>query len=431
MYPGSPQNQPSAEETPLESWKEIAGFFGVTVRTAQIWEEERGLPVRRSPGGKGRVFAYPSELKIWRDSAQLPAKLAEEDSPPLLRKPSASRRRWLAGGALALAYAAGLWWFHHRTGEAASWRLDGQSLIVSDNKGREVWRHAFPEAPEAVWSKDGSVSSPLFLDLDGDGRKEFMFPNKGSSERPRAEELLCFSAKGDVLWTYKPGRAVAARSRSFTSQYAVRLMALVPAPGQRESRLLVASNNNPDEAMQVVLLDSTGKQLREYWHAGHFAAVLVTDLDGNGRPEIYLGGVANGYGAADLVVLDPDSFAGASHEENARFQMLDMPPPMEMGRVLFPRSSLNLATEPYNAVTRLTRAGGDIQVGVTESFRRELGAANHYTFGAGLVLKGVSPGDTNAVAFTLAHAQKLLKADLTQVEIDSYRNIRFLTPWHP
>jgi len=52
----------------LHSWKEIAHYLGVTERTAQKWERERGLPVHRMPGEKGRVVAWLDELDRWRSS---------------------------------------------------------------------------------------------------------------------------------------------------------------------------------------------------------------------------------------------------------------------------------------------------------------------------------------------------------------------------
>ena len=52
----------------LSSWKEIASFLGVGVRTAQMWEQQRGLPVRRLPGPRGRVLATVGELESWRSS---------------------------------------------------------------------------------------------------------------------------------------------------------------------------------------------------------------------------------------------------------------------------------------------------------------------------------------------------------------------------
>jgi TolB-like protein/TolA-binding protein len=50
----------------LDSWKEIAAFFGRTDRTVKRWENERGLPVHRVPGGgRSAVFAYTTELADW------------------------------------------------------------------------------------------------------------------------------------------------------------------------------------------------------------------------------------------------------------------------------------------------------------------------------------------------------------------------------
>src|SRR5579859_7455833 len=41
----------------LDSWKEIAAFFGRDERTVRRWEKESALPVHRVPGpAKGRVF---------------------------------------------------------------------------------------------------------------------------------------------------------------------------------------------------------------------------------------------------------------------------------------------------------------------------------------------------------------------------------------
>jgi hypothetical protein len=50
----------------LTSWKEIAQYVGKGVRTVQRWEQELGLPVRRTePGEKGSVLAVPREIDSW------------------------------------------------------------------------------------------------------------------------------------------------------------------------------------------------------------------------------------------------------------------------------------------------------------------------------------------------------------------------------
>jgi Tfp pilus assembly protein PilF len=55
-----------ASDRRLDSWKEIAAFFGRDERTVKRWEKERALPVHRLPGGaRSGVFAYATELSEW------------------------------------------------------------------------------------------------------------------------------------------------------------------------------------------------------------------------------------------------------------------------------------------------------------------------------------------------------------------------------
>jgi tetratricopeptide (TPR) repeat protein len=62
-------NSKQAGNSRIESWKEIAAFFGRDERTVKRWEKSRRLPVHRLPGEKGGVFAYKLELTTWLDSA--------------------------------------------------------------------------------------------------------------------------------------------------------------------------------------------------------------------------------------------------------------------------------------------------------------------------------------------------------------------------
>ncbi|MGA6981779.1 MAG: tetratricopeptide repeat protein [Candidatus Sulfotelmatobacter sp.] len=63
---GIPVPSPIPPRKRLDSWKEIATFFGRDERTVKRWEKDRGLPVYRVPGSaRGGVFAYAEELTEW------------------------------------------------------------------------------------------------------------------------------------------------------------------------------------------------------------------------------------------------------------------------------------------------------------------------------------------------------------------------------
>ena len=59
-----PQNGPLNGR--LDGWKEIAAYLNRGVRTAQRWEQELDMPVRRlDTGGAETVYAFKEELDAW------------------------------------------------------------------------------------------------------------------------------------------------------------------------------------------------------------------------------------------------------------------------------------------------------------------------------------------------------------------------------
>jgi Tfp pilus assembly protein PilF len=72
------------EDRRLDSWKEIAAFFGRNERTVKRWEKNRALPVHRVPGSqRGLVFAYSGELTRWLNSSASVEEVTE--TPPNFR----------------------------------------------------------------------------------------------------------------------------------------------------------------------------------------------------------------------------------------------------------------------------------------------------------------------------------------------------------
>jgi hypothetical protein len=157
----------------LSSWKEIAAHLGVNVRTAQKWEAERGLPVRRLPGGRGRVMASVEELDAWleapRNAETLPAAGAAGG------RRSLARTGILAGAfLLALVAAAALNVFPGRV--PAGWRVVGDVLVVVDVHGRELWTKQFGYALSDYQRLSALTRNMGWVgDLDSDGEPEVLF----------------------------------------------------------------------------------------------------------------------------------------------------------------------------------------------------------------------------------------------------------------
>jgi len=222
-----------------------------------------------------------------------------------------------------------------------------------------------------------------------------------------------------------PGRKVSTRTENFDRPFLTRAFGVLTLGGGRGKAVVVTSSHLLYHPNQVALLSPQGKLLREYWHSGALVELAVADVDGDGRGEIWLGGINNGYKAATLVVLDPDRMAGASAEENADYQLQGFAPAREKGRMLFPRSCINRKFEPYPNVIWMQVSTGSASVQV---FQASEGGRTHFQYGldARLNLKDFALGDAFPGIHARLRAEGKLDHDFSPKEEAEARQIRVL-----
>src|ERR1035441_3706192 len=252
--PASPMATPdnAPDRKVLQSWKEIATFLAVTVRSVQRWESD-GLPVyRQGDGRKARVFAYPDELKQWLEAGgpreREPASeavAAPESPPPRHRIP---RKAWWAAAGVTVALAAVVLW---RTGVfpaapvPAHWTLDGSTLRVLDAAEHLCWERTLPPFGPAF---DARVRDKVVIaDIDGDGRMEVLlsYVPAGSEQAGR---LMCLDHRERLRWESRFGAARSFGARQFDANYIGVFVKPVRAAGRR---LLLTLSNPPNRESVV------------------------------------------------------------------------------------------------------------------------------------------------------------------------------------
>jgi hypothetical protein len=436
----SPHEEPAGGSTRLVSWKEIAAFFRVTVRTVQNWEAERGLPVHRIPGSRGRVYADTAELLAWQSRLDSPPHKLEpeaetvDDESPAPTSPPSSRRRWLFAAALLLIVLPAIAWrFWPARPQGVGYRLQGATLIVVDRQGTELWRYVFDSEPVTLEELAASGNStrhldrPEFVDINGDGGKEFIFPHRSRPSVPAHDELFVFSPTGQPLWTYRCDEQVRTKTFVYTREYGLNHFRFLSYPGQ--SGLLVSFRNAPSDASVVILLSPRGEPLRRYWHTGHINVLKVFDRDHDDIPEIYLGAIANGYSGTDLIVLDPRDFGGASRELDEENQILDQGPPVEQARLLLPRMRVSRAVSKYNSISAIRLEAGQIRLETHEvPGEPPANTSAYYQLDQNLRLVDVRVGDVTEAIYRRWYDRRAISSLWDDSELKELRKIRYLTP---
>jgi hypothetical protein len=430
------------ERVDLTTWKEIADYFGVTARTVQLWERHRGLPVRRLPGGMGRVSARVSELQAWRDSGKTTD--GNGDGKPQYGNATWQNGKTLPAGplwlrlgylgafaVLAVGIGIALWslWPSH-PGPPAMGRVEFDSIIISDANGKLVWKKTLPERLESYEGYALSQDSPFwFGDLDGDGRQEILFSELFTKNGIHDGRLVCFGQDGSLRWEFKPRKELSSRKERFTEVYRPVTFTVGTGHPRYGTYIVVSSLNERDYPTQIALLSRNGELLREYWHSGYVGLhnLRLADWDGDGREELFLGGVSNGYGCATLVVLDPDTMEGASVEQNQDYQLQGCKPGKEIARLLFPRSCINRRLYQYNGLVMIRVSPNRILVEVREHMQ-EPGplAPIAYSFGPDFGVESIRPTDEFLVMHNRLFIEGTLDHRYDESELEALKLVRVL-----
>lgn len=369
----------------LDSWKEIARYLGRDVSTVIRWEQHRGLPVHRVPGGRlPRVFAYTEELDEWlanRPSGpngedEAAAVMSEEDPGAAAPLSEAERdsgwwRLALAGAVGALVAIAGVaaWTLRAAADPLQRVEIAGNELHALDASGRMLWTHRFEPAGglSAIPTRWNYVD-----DLDADGRRDVVTtvdirpPGSGVQQG----ELRRFAADGTPVWSARvEDRLIFGGGEYGPPWVAADVTAYRAGAG---TRIAWSVHHFTWWPSLLVTLDSNGRRLGAFVNSGWISGVTVSP---DGR-HLLVSGVTNASRAYFFAVLDAERPFGRSPEPpRSETECVTCPPGDPLHYVVLPRTDVG-GQYPFPAPGPVVQAfdHGGIQVQTLESEGPKVGA---------------------------------------------------------
>jgi hypothetical protein len=151
----------------LEGWKEIAGYLGVSERTARRWELTEGLPVsRHQHEERGSVFCTAHELDAWRTS-RTKSTTPTPPPPTIPVSPKPRRKPWSLAFAIAILALAVFQWPYLRHWWLGPIRFENLKTVTSE-PGAEAPGGWSPDNQTLAYVADRDGSFSLYLRKLGD-----------------------------------------------------------------------------------------------------------------------------------------------------------------------------------------------------------------------------------------------------------------------
>ena len=404
----------------LDSWKEIADYFGRDRTVVARWERERGLPVHRVPGGvKPRVFAYTDELDAWLQSSRPgetevteatgDGRQAVDPGPQTAHAAFIGlwRPRTIAAGVVALVIigvSAAVWAARNAPGPVASVAFTADALIALDDHRREVFRADFrnriflPAVPSTI----GLAGR---RDLDGDGKEENLItvPLKmgDGTQGGMQDRLEAYRNDGTLMWS---------RSNDFDPTFGAGRF----GPGYHTTATLTfdyqgvpliawAQAHHTWWPTILKVLDASGGVRSTWTHSGVFFALSY--LPSPEGPLLFAGGVSNSQSSGALLVLNLDDASGHGPEAvGSPFACLDC---TGSGRpahyFTFPPTEMSAAYGvPYSRTYAIHATPSGVEVRVRQgSLEPHQGVDAFYNFDRDFHLAGAHVADD----YWLVHRQ--------------------------
>ena len=290
----------------------------------------------------------------------------------LFARPVQNIVAWCAAG-LFVCIAAIVIGTHLREPQIGSAVITGNMLTVKDANGNLLWTFPFDATIRPTPTTDPNWRAQV-VDFNGDGKSEVLvavdFLNR--SEQHGDTKLFCFSARGKLLWTYRPEADMEFNTRDLNGPWVFHAMLLVDE-GKSKS-VWVAVGHQIWWPAFIVRISPDGSPETVFASSGIIST--LQNVRTKSGTYVLAGGINNEYRMASVAVLASHPVPATSPQsDGSKYQCIrGCPGGRPFRYILLPRSEMNAASEvPYNDVSGMVIGPHGVTIQT-----REMAAASQF-----------------------------------------------------
>jgi hypothetical protein len=214
----------------------------------------------------------------------------------------------------------------------------GKLLSVQNKNGKMLWNVNLIFDPTVI-GQDLTAGSRKIIDINGDGLNEILICEEDFGyDDNRRGRIVCFDNKKNVVWDYN-FRDTVSTFRTWTNNYFISLIDTITI--QKSKTVLLRARNEPNFPNAVFMLDlKSGKRLdslNTLWNAGGITNSIIGDFNEDGKKELVLGGLNNGYECAVFFSVNLDKIKGQTPSKD-RYVFKNIPNAILNNYILLPHT---------------------------------------------------------------------------------------------
>ena len=303
-------------------------------------------------------------------------------------------------------------------------------LTVYNKEAEVLWRKGMLGIPdrssEIQVMPNGEQRFLQMGDLDGDGINEILVSGANRLGSFTLDSLYCYEHDGSLRWKINSGPIISFGDTTIQqhSIAAIRDILVMKQTAASHPQLFILANELNFSPTKLAELDpKTGKELQAYYNRGGSGPVMSYDLDGDGKAEILLTGINDGFNRAYLSVLDPSDINGHAPVP-PRYEPHNVPEAREKYYLLFPRTyfGMHYSNDPYNLPQNVWTTRRKVHFQISETLQefpiKDMNAQVVYSIDSMMRVQSVVAGN----GFIKAQEYLLQKGALNKPLLPDYLN---------
>jgi hypothetical protein len=200
-------------------------------------------------------------------------------------------------------------------------KFENGRFVVYNKYNIEIWAketNGYVGMKEELFSKRIYYQGISIADIDNDGENEIIYiDNFLTKELKNIKTIICCEGNGTEKWKYSlPSEKMHYdwESDELKGDWVFEQLFVDDLFGDGNKEIVANACYKPYFPDRLILLNSKGELISEYYNSGYFNYITDYDIDGDNKKEVVAVGVNNypGYRCGAMVVFDSDFLSGSS-----------------------------------------------------------------------------------------------------------------------
>lgn len=198
----------------------------------------------------------------------------------------------------------------------AYFTFHNHKMQIHNFSGEILWEKLLSDRLKSEENNEISKAVTL-IDMNNDGKNDIVtIFNDMRDEKSSSNSVTMYNTDGTILWRTNLGREVSGYGQIYANDFFTHKMLIHTYKGEPSIFVSITNTHSPSA---IIILNTSGNIVAEYWNYGHFSDFIFADVNDDGTDELVATCFTDESDTPIIVALDVEQIGGISQSRYSNF----------------------------------------------------------------------------------------------------------------